>query len=529
MTNRRISILSQVPLSESQFGKKESNIKGPSLRTKKDINSLNSKDQKKIDLFKLLPTKKSYENRKLPKELIGKPRIIGHETQIKILYTYTKSIAKEFFNSSIYLIFFPKNFIPEKNTRLSILSTTSRDSTSSHIPIFRKSSIAFDFDLESDFDQTTVDLSKAFSYLENIISTTPKKAIALTDFYILYLSLVIAINEKLYLSKAIDVINLFFTLPLEKINETNILFAVFLRIDLNVSKRSEIISILNKLTKFDSTIIERLQNGSTHKDQNISSLCLEVLNSIGIISKNINNSFINLKDNFDENSAIESLNKFIDKIEDNSQPEDFLEFIKNIIDIMIRFPTSSIILERSTNCLIFVLNDCPNLPIPADILTECLLLCYSIQSSEIFLSGDLCFEAQESIKQFLEISFINVNSIQLINTYCALISQSNGNKLETIITFLNDNLKKTKFSNDQLQLLSKSLIKPINPSASVEEDTPYFSLNCIFIICGSVVPIVGSSKIVKPKYSVSSSGLGTLIKASIAPIDGIKSGMNGLK
>ena len=385
----------------------------------------------KNGLFRVFPTKKMMNSRHLPDELKGRPKIIGNEEQVSALFRYTKKIATQFFSASALKNLFPSHFTPDNASRLSFMSASSRSSISgSRIPV-RRSSVTPAVDLKSEGDTS---LASGFKVLSNLILDNRQKATELTDFILLYIATAMAIGTEETISNALTFLEKFLKLGSIRAAEANILFAVMLRLcEVSRSFRKPVVSSLAKLATIEGTLVDRLENGTTHRNAELSGLCTDVLKTMGR-TNTATDRFGSISDEADELSAIESLNKFVDTLEDNGQPSDMINFIRNITSVMSRFPQSVTILERSAACLDSVLPFSP--AVPFELIYEILSVCLTILSGEVFLEGPDSFDAVEALQSLQTTIFTKVPPNTVAEAMIGLVAQAQGPKLEATLKLL---------------------------------------------------------------------------------------------
>jgi len=442
----------------SQFGSKSNIAPGSALRPSKKVNSGLENTPIKGESFKKEPRSKDLNERILPIKLRGRPRIIDNDEQIECLYEYVKNIAHEYFDPVSMKALFPKDLHPKYAARLSFLSNQSRDSISStsHIPIFRRSSILSEADLNDETEERASSLSKGFALLKSRIVSMPKKMIALSDFCMLYCSIVIAISDTKNAKMTLSFLLEFFKLSITRVQEMGILFAVLLRVASAKSElREESVQIMGSLALSNQEILTRLQNGVS--SEKFGAVCAESLSLIGVEVKiEKRKATFNM---VDEASAIDSISKFIDLLEDSSQLEDVSFFVRNMIEAMYKFNSSSSLLERAATCLEFFIQDCSLIQIPLDIAYKCLSVCISIHCGDIFLSGDKCIEAQEAIKKLISAIFNNLQSTILLEALAAIIMKSNEEKITSVLSLLCDHIKYSNklFTDDELKIINVTI------------------------------------------------------------------------
>ncbi|OHS99308.1 hypothetical protein TRFO_34282 [Tritrichomonas foetus] len=431
---------------ESKLAKPRISTASAKLRVKQDrqLNAIEPSVVSKVSLFKITPTKKLFTQRSIPDELKGRPRIVGNEGQIDTLYQYTKKIAQELFTKQNYKILFPSCLNVQSLSRLSFLSTSSRSSSismGSKIPVLRKSSIAPDIDLSmKEPTQEDLSMKAAYTFLSQLVNSQKEKIANYCDFLLLYCALTLSICNHEAGQNALSFIPKFLKYGFTRIEEVNILFAVLLRVcDAAPEFRENVVNILAKLAQLQQSLADRLENGSTHRDANLSSLCNDVLNKLGRKSGQNNEKFKSISETVNEDIAIEMLGKYVEILEDNGQPSDIIDFVRNITSVMLKFSGSANVLERAAACVESVLPFCDEIPI--DVVFHCLSLCFSILSGEMFLSGEKSFVASEAIQQLTTSIFDCIPANILIPSLASVINQANGAKLEMVLQNVGQYLK----------------------------------------------------------------------------------------
>ena len=427
---------------QSRFTKaRNSNVgEAQELRNHIPANTIEAKIPTKISLYKVPITNKLFSQRSVPKELSGRPKIIGNENQTESLFNYTKKIAQSIFTKNNFKILFPSFFKIYSNARLSFLSTSSMNSTfsnSSRIPIKRKSSILPDSDLsfEDSLSPEEASMSKQFEFLSKVLENK-KEVMNIPDFLLLYVASVIAVcNNNEATSNALHFLLKFLELGATRKDEVNILFAVLLRAcDTAPDSREDVIKSLAKLAELETSLQDRLENGSTHRDVQLSSLCNDVLKKLGKQSSEKKEKFVSISENANEEIAIEMLGKYVETLEDNGQPSDIIDFIRNITSVMMKFKDSAMILERSASCIESVIPFCSDVPL--DSLFQDLSICFSILSEEMFLNGEMSFMAVESIEKLTKTIFNSVNPKILLSALASVVAQADGIKLQRVLQYI---------------------------------------------------------------------------------------------
>lgn len=371
---------------------------------------------------------------KLPKELTGRPKIMGNQGQLESLYDFTMTIAQKIFKKSQINFLFPSFFNIDSLSRQSFMSSQSRSSTlstSSKIPILKRTSIVPDTNLTLEPTEEELSMQSAFKTLSTSFVKKQSDP-AFAQFAVLYVSLVLSIGNPSAISNALSFLSDFLNAKTDVPPEVNILFAVLIRISESYPQtRPSVVNTLTQLASLDESLAERLENGSTHRDISLSSLCKDVLQNLGRTSTKQQEKFVEISESADINIALKLLGSYVDTLEDNGQPSDLIDFIKNIASVMIRFGDSAEVLEKAASCVESVIPFCAELPV--EIVFNCLSLSFTILSGEVFLNGEHSFEAVESLQSLINAIFTNVSPAVLIPSVSSLIAQSQNSKLEMVI------------------------------------------------------------------------------------------------
>lgn len=502
---------SLIPTRNRTTTSKRQSLRPLGVRSQQDENILYSVDSTskisrsvKSPMFQITTTENA-KTRNVPEELQGKPSIIGNEQKILCLYQYTQNIAHAFFSLPYYKKLFPDQFKgPSDYSRLSFMSKNSfksTKSTKSHIPIMnRKKSFPFDPDPLDEVPPSEIDFKPAFKLLEKGLNENQKKMLELTDFCLLYPSLILSVN--LNSSNVIlEFLDKFLDLKSTKTHESNILFAVLIGIYDKVYKKDTIISVLGKLAKLEESIRNRLINGTTH--QTLSPLCIKVLNSVDIDYQNDNTQSSDMKSA--EAEAIQILSEFLESLASGGQPSDFSDFLLSIACVMERFENSAMVLEHAATCAESILKYYTEPSI--EVLHKFILICSKILSKDFTLEGENSVDANESIQALYFGIFKNIPVTYLERVVSSAIAEANGTILDVIITKLQEIYTKnlihfddcfyktnidmlkifhpeyqipecfTVFTKDQIQKYQESLERLSNPETLADEVEKIVSLS----------------------------------------------------
>lgn len=470
MFQRRESLsVSKIPRKSitSQFANGTTTSKNAlTTRSSAENNVIQKLEPTKTEICKVKPTRASMAKRSLPESLVEHAKIVGNTKELEQIFHYCKSIASEYFSDKVTKHLFPSTFAPSQASRISFMSTNSRESISSvsMIPISRKSSMAPAINQDGSFS-----LNPGFKRLNSLLTTNPKQILALTDFCVLYCSLVIAICDAKNVEHAFDFLDQFFGLEIKRTTELGIILQVLFHAGYDGSQfREKAIKAISNIMKLDESLKERVVNGSTSSDSQIQNLCEAVLKESGI--KPAKPSFRTIPPTSDEEQTIEIFMGAIDLMSDSVMPENQSEIIRNYAQTMLRFSQSSQILNIAATCLTAFFQE-QNENIKPEVLAEVLSLCFSISCGDIFLEGDDSFEAQESIKGLMELSIQNTPTKTLLKSFCSIIQQSSGNKL----LFVLDTMKSTDniitAEKAELQNISDVLFS-FHPNLTIPEFLP---------------------------------------------------------
>ena len=406
----------------------------------------------KNGLFRVFPSKKLMNSRTLPEELRGKPKIFGNEGQIESLFRYTKKIATQFFSASALKNLFPLYFVPDHASRLSFMSASSRSSLSgSRIPV-RRSSVT---PAMGAGDGEDTSLASGFKVLSNLILDNKAKACELADFCLLYVATAMVIGSESAVANALSFLERFLKLGCVRTAEVNVLFAVMMRLsEVSASFRKPVVADLSKLAALDGSLVVRLENGATHRNPELSGLCKDVLKTMGRADRG-EDRFGSISNDADEQTAIESLGKFVETLEDNGQPSDIVNFVRNITSVMTRFRKSTTVLERSAACLDSVLPFTQD--IPMELVYEMLDVCLTILSGEMFLDAGNAFETVELLQSLQNTIIEHVATNTVATALAGLIAKSNGQKLEMILSLLDEYVSSKNIDPDTLRKIADNM------------------------------------------------------------------------
>ena len=299
-------------------------------------------------------------------------------------------------------------------------------------------------------------LAPAFGFLDSLVDNHPKYALALTDFCMLYSSLVIAVGDEQCISFCFSFLNKFMKLQLPSRDEMHILYAVLVRAGTCAELfHDQSIDILSKMSLANESIKERVVTGSLSQDEQIRTFNNEVIEKAGF-SKSDVNLFKFIPENATEEEVDQCLGRFIALFDDDVYPQEKGDYIANITKSMIRYQTSSQILLLTATCINILIKELKDeLPTP-EIVTEYLSLCFSISSGEIFLEGEDSFEAQEAIKELIH-DTMELNHGYMADIFSGLVAMSNGDKLNAILEEIKEySIHNESVTKDDIKLISNA-------------------------------------------------------------------------
>jgi hypothetical protein len=401
------------------------------------------------------PTSKAMAERKLPSELTGHPQIVGHEAQTEALFAYTRGIAQTIFASSAFDILFPPFLLPAECSRVSLISTGSRGSsvgTGSKIPIHRMSGMSTDNPSPS---EEALSMEAAFVVLSNAVKGKHGKAAFMSDFYLLYLGLVVVIGADVAGFNALRFLDSFLQLGVVRSPEANVLFAILIRVFDRRGFRPLAVSATARLTQLEPALLHRLENGVSHRNAVLSTFCKDALTQMGktAISKK-QGRFRDISIHASEQSVVDSLGKFVELLADNGQPDDLRRFLDNIVRVMTRFNKSPMVLERGAACAESVLPFFPDVTV--EILFELLSVCFDILSGETFLTGDNAFPAVEGLQRLTTLIAKTAIPETFLAAMVPLVAESSGVKLESVVEALAYFVRQSQIEDEILEPISRS-------------------------------------------------------------------------
>ena len=404
--------------------------------------------QDATSIFKITPTIQMLQARELPVEIRGRPRIVGNYDHVEILYSYTRNLAGTLFNPSFTTILFPKELSALKQ----IITKCYQKSK-----IARKSSIVPDYD--PDTNKPVFSLSKVFEKFKIIMKNNPKQIIAICDFCLLYCAIIILICDgddnqlqALYFLKQV----LRLEIPL-RTYENSILFAVLVKQgNSEPTPKGHSIQALALMAERDQLIAQRLQAGTTHKDQVLASLCqdaISLMNKSGETQQVLNkNQFQEIPIDSSEAVVEKTLANYENLIYNGSFPTDIIKFMRNVIQLIKKHSDSPLIIEKGTLCIQKSISSCKNIPL--EMISEILILCFTILSGEHFLNGsnENSFDALEAIKELTNTIFSIIDPNILLPGIAASIATSSNLVTNLILDRLNEYLKMVNENISQKQL-----------------------------------------------------------------------------
>lgn len=374
--------------------------------------------------------------RNIPDELQGKVSIVGNEKNMLSLYQYTKKIARTFFSLQFYKKIFPDHFKgPIDNSKLSFISKnsfTSTKSSKSHIPKFNQKRKDYVVDPLDEVPPSEIDFKPAFKLLEKGLVENKKNMRYLTDFCLLYPSLILSVNLDAACA-ALEFLNKFLDLKSTRKNESNVLFSVLIGIREKIQNNEGYISVLSKLATLEESIQERLKNGTTRKT--LAPLCIKVLNFAGIDYQNSDDgSYQDIESS--ETSVLEILSGYIESLESGEQPLDLTDFLLCIANAMQEYEKSAKVLELAAQCAESTFK-CYREP-SLEVLHKFMLICSKILSEDFFLEGESSFDAIEAVETLYSTIFKSISVEYLKRAVTSVIAEANGTQLDVIILKLEE-------------------------------------------------------------------------------------------
>lgn len=403
--------------------------------------------------FKKEVTLKEMKARTLP-EIISKRQVsFESEETIGELYNYVLSIAKETFKKATYQQLFPVAFVPAEVSRMSFgsnssilsrLSTSSTTSAKSLIPVRKNTSLEYkNEDAQNQQEDGKLSLENGFATLNEIVNERPKDALALTDFMILYPSLVVLVCDKENAGMAIKFLDNF--IHLEKIKRTdefNILYTALIK-EGNAGKmfKENVVSIIGAAAKISADIKDRIVYDTFSTNDNIRSICNELAEEIGLNKDDIV-LFKPIPKDATEKEICKCFNDYIELLGDDILPSSLEDAMTSVTQALLRNKESSSVLLFGSICLELFTDaiDGKNHP-PLEVVEAYLSLFFSIQSGEMFLTGEDSTEAQTEIESLLTMTFKKLNVHFLVDVISGLIATSQGEKLLTILERFEDLVK----------------------------------------------------------------------------------------
>jgi hypothetical protein len=248
----------------------------------------------------------------------------------------------------------------------------------------------------------------AFDLLNGSTRTNLSTILALTDFSILYSSLVIVVsdNDK-NTEAALYFLKQFFQYKIpERPSEIGILFAVLIVVH---HFPSAILGhpkiLLSMVITIDQNSMNKLLAGADCKKKELSDFCKETLQYLhSSDQKLVGDDFVHLiNDASDENTVIRTLNSNLQIVKSGKIPDSVSDFISNNLKTMLSFSHSASILLLSSQVISVCLKFNSQIQIP--LVSDLLDFCFSFLSGETFLSGEKGFQATESIQHLIDNAF----------------------------------------------------------------------------------------------------------------------------
>ena len=279
--------------------------------------------------------------------------------------------------------------------------------------------------------------------------------LAITDFCLLYSAIVILVCEKdenqmyaLYFLKQF----LQQEIP-SRPCELGILFAVLIRQgDAEPHLRRQAVEVLSIICDISPEVCARVETGTEHHDQSLAALCRDALK---LKTANHTNSlqvpeFADIPNEATVSVAGDMLNGFCEALSAGSAPVDPISFIRNVIETMRRFCNSPFVLEKGSECLRNAISQCN--PIPVELVSHILDLCFTILSGETFLNGDDSFEAVEAVQNLSNAIFETVPAEILLPAVAGTVAETTDSRLPLLLNKLKEYVKFSGAQTDQFQI-----------------------------------------------------------------------------
>lgn len=418
---------SRLESSKSRLGERK-----PLSKIPKPQSSLETpKFQKpKNDIFKLVPTMKNLNDRSLPSDLLGKPKIVGNSTAVEQIFRYIRSIGQNYFVPEFQAVVFPKP--------LSILHqlTINKSKESKKIPKKRQSIIGGDLS-DSESKVKELDLNPVFKQFTTMIKKQKIPLLALTDFIFLYCAYVLVVCEGDTKNLLIPLFFLKQFLQIDvpnRINEAEILVSVLMKqCDADPTVRGHSIQLLAQVIEYNESLFARINAGIGYHNQSVSDFCKEVASFVnrktGIVQPPPPApTFTQISQNASEKIVIQMMDSFISNFDNGEVPRDPIQFINNIVQTMQRLNRSPLVLTKGSQCILgsfSLLGDNP----PIEIVSEVIELCVSILCGESYLSGNESFEALDGLNTLMNSIFSSVPSDPLLSAIAAIIATTDSESI----------------------------------------------------------------------------------------------------
>ena len=412
--------------------------------------------QKKVSIFNTSPSEKSMSFRHIGKDILSSSKRVDSSENVSSLYMSLRSNCQGIFNPSFFKIMFPQGLSVKKQLYLS--------KQPSKIPSKRKSTLSKN-EISSSIEakNINVDLMPIFDEFRGMMKTQRNDLFNITDILLLYCAMILIlfsdgeVDEQL---QTLYFLKQFLQIDLPKRpDEAHVLMLVLTRKNSNPSARGHSIQALAFLAQYSQELIPRIQACSNHTDVELASICKETLKILNINASNnvrtsMSSSFARIPSTASVSGVIEVLNSYLNSLLNQEVPPDTIDFIKDIIFVMHKFIDSPTVLEKGSHCLqnsLHLLN-----PIPIEIVSEILNLCYSLLSGETFLSGTESFEAVESVQSLTDSIFDNVPSDIILSAVAATIAVTTDVRLPLLLERLSIYYQENKNNINQRQLFEIS-------------------------------------------------------------------------
>jgi hypothetical protein len=328
-----------------------------------------------IDIFISAPTMQAMDSRSVPKELSGKPRIYGNVDQSEKLYNYTRTLAQQIFTPNFCKILFPNGLSAMKSVVIGNFQMKR-----SKIPLARKPT-----EVKSEIQSSSgqLQLTDAFESLKKLVKIRRSQILAITDFCLLYVAVILLVCERddlllpaLYFLKHF----LHIGIP-QRSSEIGIVFALLVRQgNADAKIRGHVIDILAQLAGISEDIYARLQTGSSHHDVVLAALCAEAIERIpmpGNTDRAVKPpQFAEIPVDCPQQTAVSMLSTSVAALRNGQVPPDPISLIRSVIRAMSNFGDSAAVIENGASCLHLTCGLCESLPL--EFVAQMLEICVAV-------------------------------------------------------------------------------------------------------------------------------------------------------